>query len=91
MDATFTIDDTLGLNDPKDEKLTIYPNPSYDYIIIKGLQHKANLTVYSLSGQIVWKAEAQNNQPVYFNLASGMYLLKIDTANTSEIKKLIVE
>ena len=91
MDATFTIDDTLGIGDVRGEKLTLYPNPSFDYIIIKGLKQTAKLTVFSLSGQTVWKTDTQNGQPVYFNLASGMYLLKIDTANNSEIKKLIVE
>uniref|UniRef100_UPI00404A1C77 T9SS type A sorting domain-containing protein n=2 Tax=Gelidibacter sp. TaxID=2018083 RepID=UPI00404A1C77 len=91
MDATFTIDDTLGLGDVKDEKLTLFPNPAFNYIIIKGLQQKATLTVYSLSGQVVWKTEAQNAQPVYFNLASGLYMLKIDTNNSAVIKKLIVE
>ena len=91
MDATFTIDDTLGLDDVRDEKLTLFPNPAFNSIAIKGLQQKAKLTVYSLSGQVVWKTEAQNAQPVYFNLASGLYMLKIDTNNSSVIKKLIVE
>ncbi len=90
-DATFTIDETLGLDDVKNEALTLYPNPSQNYIIVKGLKERAKLTVYNTSGQKVWNTEAQNGLPVHFNLASGFYMIQIDTVNGMVIKKLIVE
>lgn len=91
MDATFTIEDTLGMSEVNEENITLFPNPTFNYITIKGLQQKANLTVYNMSGQMVWKTEAQNAQRVYFNLASGLYMLKIETDHGSVFKKLIVE
>ncbi|MEZ4793597.1 MAG: PQQ-dependent sugar dehydrogenase [Gelidibacter sp.] len=89
--ATFTIDDTLGLNEVEKENIKVYPNPSFDYLIIKGLKSKAIVLFYNIAGQLILKREAQDNDPLHFNLASGIYFLKIETESSSVNRKLIVK
>ncbi|MBT8274052.1 MAG: T9SS type A sorting domain-containing protein, partial [Bacteroidia bacterium] len=90
-DAEYAIEDTLGFEENDIESILMYPNPAKDHIIIKGLRDTARIKVYNLAGQKVMETETSNGQAVYFDIASGLYLVKVVTLDGSITKKLIIE
>lgn len=73
--------------------VSIYPNPSTNgTFTIESAEQLTKVTVYTINGQIA--QEINNPQGTTFqvhNLAKGFYLLKLETATASTIKKVIVQ
>ena len=68
-----------SIDDQQIDQLNIYPNPTNGLVNIKGLQHKAVLNIYTLSGQRVYQRSLSLEQEqVNINqLASGSYIIEI--------------
>jgi len=79
--------DSSGIEDILNNKdaFQIYPNPTDSYIKIDG--ESAKLTLMNVGGAVV--LTSVGNEIDLSPLASGIYLLKIETENGSVIKKVI--
>lgn len=78
-----------GLNRHTDNALTIYPNPTLDYITaIKS----GNYTLTDITGKVCKKGYIETNQPISVrNLHKGLYIFTLDSENHSISTKLIIQ
>lgn len=93
-----TLASTLSVEDSKyDNMLTIYPVPSKDVLYIKINNQikldQSTLTIFDLNGRVLMDKILKNNENIAFdvsNLASGMYILSLNSASKSVVKKFVV-
>ncbi len=67
----------------------IYPNPSDNYIKVKGIYDSAVL--YNLLGQEIKKVEIINNLINIEDIEQGNYILRLNNKNYSIAQKIIIE
>jgi len=86
----YKTDCTLGIDSYDLSSISIYPNPS-KYKLYIDLQLEANYTLTNLFGQDVTKGAfaVGTNELDTQALASGLYLLKLETPEGSATKKII--
>jgi hypothetical protein len=72
---------------------TIYPNPAKDNVRIASGSVIKNVQVYSVTGEKIMFVQPNSNlaEISIDALASGVYILRIETADDSEMKRIIVE
>jgi len=73
------------------EKIDIYPNPANDHLTIESFSNNSLLTIYDLSGKIFLELQMLDYKmeiPID-HLQNGIYLIKIDSGNSSEIQKFV--
>ena len=83
---------TLGIEDlPVLVGILVYPNPTTNSIVIKGLVEKSKITIYDINGRTVldrnFKVEDQSINIEH--LSWGGYILKIFNLSGMSIKKVI--
>ncbi|NQX85226.1 MAG: T9SS type A sorting domain-containing protein [Flavobacteriaceae bacterium] len=81
----------LSINNNTLSAIKIYPNPARDYIIIQGKTNEnASASLYTIFGQKVKHFETISAYPLSINnIASGTYILKISSGNSSHTTKLL--
>ena len=87
----------VGIEESDDLQISIYPNPARDQVIIELADNteELNITLYSISGEIVYYGVYSGNSPFPIDLsgfADGMYLLQITNSDqeileTTKIQK----
>lgn len=83
---------TLSIkNINNDLQVKIYPNPANDFINIEGLKSEAKIEIFNTIGEKIFVETRLNNEKLNFNLASGIYLVKIVSENKTASKKLIIQ
>lgn len=90
--VTFSTNCALGVEEFNKEAIKIYPNPILDKIFID-FNSKANYLLTNIFGQQILKGSIVSgiNEVVTKSLASGLYLIKIESPEGSIVKKLIKE
>lgn len=69
----------------------LFPNPSSGSVSITGLTESCILSLYSISGSLVYQTMVQNQQEFSISaLESGFYLWKIEAKNKSASGKLLM-
>ncbi|MDT0294611.1 T9SS-dependent M36 family metallopeptidase [Mesonia ostreae] len=96
MPPTSVLDCTMGTNSSSLEKaFNIYPNPASGYVNVKSklAQNDATLAIYDLNGRMVvnQKLASDSTQININNLATGVYVMKIDAKGKTQTEKLIVQ
>jgi hypothetical protein len=94
-DPGFSIDDvkifsrTLNTNDFNNQsKLTIYPNPSNDFIKISGLKKTENYSIYNSLGMEIQKGNISDLEKINIqNLSNGLYFIKFNDKQTIKFVK----
>ena len=94
-DLTFNVveEAVLNTNDVTETQFTLFPNPVTEILNINTTLTNYNLSLYTIQGQLIETREQLNSQE-QFNfsyLASGLYILKLTTENTTETIKIIKE
>ncbi|MFC5196182.1 endonuclease [Bizionia hallyeonensis] len=79
----------LSIDEKTLDSIVIYPNPTSRRVYVKGLNNRANATVYSIEGRALFTKEITNSY-IDLNLSSGMYLLQITSDNKTTTKKIMV-
>lgn len=77
-------------NDEFDNKLkiTLFPNPSNDYISISNLNEKLSYSIINALGQEVSTGTISSNETVDIrNLNNGLYIMKFNNGNTLKFLK----
>ena len=72
-----------------DLQVRLYPNPAADVVCVEGVT-EATMTLTSLSG-VVMKREAVANQLSVADLAEGLYLLTVETAEGRSTQPIVVK
>ncbi|MFD2033397.1 T9SS type A sorting domain-containing protein [Belliella marina] len=90
------IDNSTTQEDCAEITLTIYPNPSEDFVSIKGsianCLFPAYIKIYNASGQFLQEVEVFNEPFPQIDIRTyptGVYFLNIETFNRIEVKKVI--
>jgi hypothetical protein len=73
----------------KSKKVTLYPNPSSDFIQIKGVQNLNEVKVYAMNGQQVLTSTSSRTD--ISKLPSGNYFVEIIGDGSTVVEKLLVE
>jgi hypothetical protein len=78
----------LGLADNNLKKISIYPNPSNDFIKISGITETKSYTIYNVLGLIINTGFISNNEIIDIHtLSSGLYFIKFDNDFTQKFIK----
>ncbi|MDN3664561.1 T9SS type A sorting domain-containing protein [Algibacter miyuki] len=81
---------TLSVDNTQAEIISVYPNPTSDYIMVPTTLVNTNYTIHDLSGKQVSQGVI-SSEKIELNLNSGMYLLNIKTDLSSITKKIMVK
>jgi hypothetical protein len=80
-----------ALNNVTDAGIRLYPNPAAGVLNVE-LDNQATLTLINPAGSIILvKDHVKNTELNISNLSDGVYLLRIDTDNSSYVRKIIVK
>ena len=82
---------SLSVNENNFSSISVFPNPAKDSFTIYGLTNEAKVEIYNNIGQIVFAENVEPNASVRFQLAKGIYCVKISSDEKIVSKKLIVE
>ncbi len=77
----------------KEKQIGLYPNPASTFIKLDGFE-KGKIRIYNASGVLQWESKNQydNNSIDISQLASGLYIIKIETPDGNMIsKKLTID
>ena len=66
-----------SVEDNLKESITLYPNPSSDYIFLDGKYENPTYKVFSITGEIVLKGILLNNTIEISGLSTGFYELEL--------------
>lgn len=87
----------IGVSEPRNNQVQVYPNPVKDFIEISGLDFLDNELIISIieyngSAVLTEKINRQNREDIKINLQglSGAFLLRIESGNQSFTQKIIV-
>lgn len=91
------INKTLGIDsfELSEDNVVLYPNPSLNQLTIKNNSNQVieSGSVMDINGRVVQRFDlinADTERTISLNeFASGLYLIKLDSENTSVVKKLI--
>ncbi|MDR3339852.1 MAG: InlB B-repeat-containing protein [Candidatus Symbiothrix sp.] len=85
--------DITGIIGLDGAELRIYPNPTYDYVVISGLIGNETISIIDMTGRkvLTHKATQQREAIVLGNLQQGHYIIRIANDNTIKFSKLIIE
>jgi hypothetical protein len=79
---------TASLEDIENTLITIYPNPTTDFLSINGNQKPVTIAIYNLLGKEVMSTISSNNVDVK-SLPNGVYVIRIKDGLKEVIKKFI--
>lgn len=80
----------LSTSSFSDSKIRVYPNPARNLVNISGLSGVATATIYSIAGTVVFDSKIAGDTQLQFNLASGIYILKVSSDSGIAVQKLII-
>ncbi|MBQ4420942.1 MAG: leucine-rich repeat domain-containing protein [Bacteroidales bacterium] len=97
--ANFTVDDGVGLQDKEkdDISISLYPNPTSEnsLLSVKGLNEDATVVLTDVQGKVIASSKLMKGHQTMeiesARLASGIYYVRVQTANSVRTEKLIKE
>ena len=82
----------LGVENNIMSDISIYPNPAKNQLNIVGLVDNSNITIYDLSGKVMKEISANNRVSCNISdLSSGIYFVKIQNDQESQVVKFVKE
>ena len=94
----FVIQGTLATNENQFEEFAVYPNPSNGKFTVKlSTSEQVNLQLFDIRGRSIYSKKFEANG-VTFNqeldlstIASGLYILNVESAGKKEARRIIIE
>lgn len=96
-DADFAIDvlpsnSTSLITSNATSSLEVYPNPATSFIMIKGVDCLSKIEIADIQGNVLFTTTIANDEPIDISsLQSGLYLVKLTSANKVAQAKLLVK
>ena len=83
--------DVLSVNNVQTSQFVVYPNPVKDQLTVNTLLENYSLQLYTIQGQLLRnKKDLSGAQSIdYSNLSSGMYLLRLTSAEASQTLRIV--
>jgi len=83
---------TLAVANYTLKSFEVYPNPSNTHSInvVLNKQNRADIILYNVSGQLIYKHKMTTKKQTINNLPTGFYMLKVSTDTKTAVKKVIV-
>ncbi|WP_052444666.1 family 16 glycosylhydrolase [Flammeovirga sp. OC4] len=84
VDEVTSIDQGLG------NKIEIFPNPALESIKIKGLQSATNISIHSVSGNVMLEKEIAPQESIDISeWVNGVYIIKVSHNNVVTTKRFV--
>jgi Secretion system C-terminal sorting domain len=86
-----TVETITGVEDDWKDLISVHPNPTVDYLIVKGIEH-ASLTLLDATGNAMLTLPVSGLEAKHLDLQSlpaGVYFLKISSAKTETFKRIV--
>ncbi|MFZ4105999.1 glycosyl hydrolase 53 family protein [Flavobacterium sp.] len=80
----------LTLNNQKENKIQLYPNPAHDKVFFDGVQDDTKVVVFDVFGRIILKSAIKENCLTISELNSGVYYFVFYDNDNKVVKKMIV-
>ncbi|WP_312818106.1 T9SS type A sorting domain-containing protein [Kaistella carnis] len=77
----------LAVSDSQKSQVSVYPNPTSDFIKIQNVKELQNVRIFDMSGKIV--NETSSSHIDVRNLSAGQYILNIYSGNEVISRKFI--
>ena len=84
-----TVGLTSGIVTINGKMISVYPNPANSTLFVNGLTEKSKVTIYDLSGKMIFNKQISENQIDISKLANGTYSIKIESAKGIVTKKFV--
>jgi endo-1,3(4)-beta-glucanase len=68
---------TTGIADQYDNEYLIYPNPVADILYLNSKSESVNVSIFDITGKILFNAKISDNKLDVSNLQKGIYIIKI--------------
>jgi hypothetical protein len=85
------VEDCTEIEDLESNKVEVFPNPTYEYCVIKSYNNNECWTLLDVTGKIL-KEFTSNNEGYLLNLSafdSGIYIIRnTNSGETSKVLKL---
>ncbi len=90
-ESEVTVDLATGVKEISGEGLVMYPNPVVDKLTIMGLDASANIRIYNIHGQELFRFHLKEEAGILdlSALSSGLYLIKVESEKGSICKQII--
>ena len=87
--SSVTVSSTLGTDNFKSETITVFPNPSSDYVHVLGIKDVTDYVIHNSNGTEISKGRLTNNEKIEIkHLASNsLYFLKLEGLKTIKFLK----
>ena len=87
------LSDTGIIESVSDSRITVYPNPAKDQVTIRSEVPVNKISLIDLNGKIIYSSNPDSEIAVLplNGLYKGVYVLKLNTGEETEIQKLIVK
>ena len=87
--SSVTVNSTLGTDNFEKETITVFPNPSSDYIHVLGIKDVTDYVIHNINGTEISKGRLTNNEKIEIkHLASNsLYFLKLEGLKTIKFLK----
>lgn len=83
---------SLGISSENDTKISVYPNPSSDFINISSEINADNYEIFDISGAKILSNQFDQNARIDIrNLAAGSYILFVKSSDNAIAAKVIVK
>jgi hypothetical protein len=89
FDIIIEIENTLATIKNQFSKIKVYPNPFNDVLYVSETTKMVSYEMYSPEGKLIQKGIVNNSKIVFYNLPTGLYVLKLISDYKTEIKKII--
>lgn len=67
---------TIGIFEETFTQINVYPNPVSDVLYLGNADNLKNVSIYSLTGQLIYQSDDVNNSINVSDYPSGMYMLR---------------
>ncbi len=81
----------LSLDNQKESKIQLYPNPAHDKVFFDGVHDDTKVVVFDVFGRIILKSVIKENFLTISELNSGVYYFVFYDNDIRVVKKIIVD
>lgn len=90
-EGSISVISNVGLNEEVSNTLSIYPNPTTDFVIVE-TNTSGTLEIIAVNGQVIYSTNTTKNKTTIntTEFASGVYMVRFKNATSESFSKLIV-